>query len=638
MEREQLTRLLKVRLTNEEAELLKEVSPQMEVRRFLQLGLMAVESGDDKQGLARLRIILNALQLSPYTTLQHHTDAHRSASITATFRSCFFSQAWLFKLYHLLEQRGLIGEAERIMGREAADRFLQLGERGPNNRSFLFGLGHAYAALSFPESPDSITWKDYATAVFNDWVESGDCYEPGYVAHNIAFVIELGEVLGKVQQLRSPQCKQIFERYLAHISPSGLAIAPGDGDDQSSYVKAMEIIYRLTGDTAFHWGVTMAQAAGQYGGYRDSREARVIDPECVLPTTTIPANGVTRIQYLFSGKAHVPDRILLNPSRQLGKPYMGMMINDRYETLHHISEDNRGEIYHYEVDRTFGSGSSGVNVRDSGVFIELEFEYGQSINELFKYISTIKELISFMTYRRNVGFDKIEILLEPANDHIAPAIASVHIYNEEEPTDKHSFNCLSFTDIGEQIIPLIQLLHREDTGSPTYMLGFIPKNDRSHNIFTNTMVREVCSALECELGIRKELWPVEENVLKQLEKSVKNVVKEHRASNTMLPEKTYDLIFSSISRWSLTASDKILRLYDEYKDILFFRGCYLNEDKIASFVKYRNSITHGHYRVLSMEIAETTERLAMVVYCSIMDRLGISKDRIRELIRYKICS
>ncbi|MFQ9074377.1 MAG: hypothetical protein ACLR5J_01725 [Lachnospiraceae bacterium] len=29
---------------------------------------------------------------------------------------------------------------------------------------------------------------------------------------------------------------------------------------------------------------------------------------------------------------------------------MAMVINDRYDTLHHESEDNRGDIYHYEAD------------------------------------------------------------------------------------------------------------------------------------------------------------------------------------------------------------------------------------------------------------------------------------------------
>ena len=58
----------------------------------------------------------------------------------------------------------------------------------------------------------------------------------------------------------------------------------------------------------------------------------------------------SKIQHMFPMTYKIPDRMLLAPSPKEGNPYAAFYINDTMETLHHASEDNRGELYHYEVD------------------------------------------------------------------------------------------------------------------------------------------------------------------------------------------------------------------------------------------------------------------------------------------------
>ena len=65
-------------------------------------------------------------------------------------------------------------------------------------------------------------------------------------------------------------------------------------------------------------------------------------------------------------------------------------------------------------------------------------------------------------------------------------------------------------------------------------------------------------------------------------------------------------------------------------------GISIREDEIKDFVKYRNDITHGNHRVLDKRIACTAHLLSGLVYCSLLDRIGISREKIRELCVHKL--
>lgn len=119
---------------------------------------------------------------------------------------------------------------------------------------------------------------------------------------------------------------------------------------------------------------------------------------------------------------------------------------------------------------------------------------------------------------------------------------------------------------------------------------------------------------------------------------VKSFVKDHRNGNEQLSEKTYSLIFSSIRNWEISASDRIWALYCQYRtemEILNQTNMPIGDNEISSFVKYRNSITHGSYRVLNQEIAATAYLLQGLVYCCLLTRIGVDRDKVTLLCRNK---
>lgn len=59
----------------------------------------------------------------------------------------------------------------------------------------------------------------------------------------------------------------------------------------------------------------------------------------------------------------------------------------------------------------------------------------------------------------------------------------------------------------------------------------------------------------------------------------------------------------------------------------------IDYDDINNFVKYRNSITHGRYKVLDEKIAFTAVILEGLVYCCILTRIGMEERQIISMIR-----
>lgn len=64
----------------------------------------------------------------------------------------------------------------------------------------------------------------------------------------------------------------------------------------------------------------------------------------------------------------------------------------------------------------------------------------------------------------------------------------------------------------------------------------------------------------------------------------------------------------------------------------------ITEESIRAFVKYRNDITHGRHRTLDIEVATTAFYLGGLVYCCILDRVGLDRAKIYDLCSLKILS
>lgn len=358
----------------EKQELVKEIFPNMEVRNFIrptQLEFSSDSEKDRQRAILRIRLITDAYFAGG--RIDKTYGFHKRASIKETFISCFFSQAFYFRALKAMKEAKAIDKETLAKAQTIADEVLlvpQYQERGPNNRPFHFALGNIYAAKIFPKAPKAKRWRNYANAVWSDWYDAGDTYEPGYVAHNIMQVIELGQQLDKTKELQGDKARQAFYRYRDQLSSSGLTFAPGDGSDQSDYVKGLIAAAEITKDETLFWAADLAFWAGDYsvrGGKRrdkQSAEDQELYNELFFNllnmglSLKMPDTSCS-IQKMFPTTYKVTDRILMTPSRKAGKPFVGYYLNDSGETTHHAHEDNRGEIYHYEVDSVMYLSRSG---------------------------------------------------------------------------------------------------------------------------------------------------------------------------------------------------------------------------------------------------------------------------------------
>ena len=60
-------------------------------------------------------------------------------------------------------------------------------------------------------------------------------------------------------------------------------------------------------------------------------------------------------------------------------------------------------------------------------------------------------------------------------------------------------------------------------------------------------------------------------------------------------------------------------------------GIQIDSTKVKEFVDYRNGITHNSSRPLNQSVTSTAFLLSGVVYCCVLERIGVSKTQIQKL-------
>lgn len=281
---------------------------------------------------------------------------------------------------------------------------------------------------------------------------------------------------------------------------------------------------------------------------------------------------------------------------------------------------------------------NGHSLTNSDVQLTLLFETPQPLFSLFDHYNRIKELMSFMAFRDNVGFDNVSLLGAIEGITVPIPIAKVYIQQEYPFTSKKFYNNINFQDLGDAIPELLNLFYDVEDKAPGYSLGFYPQNDDERTLMDNQKIRAICSALECEWVFASDEIPSPEvnELLQHLIESTRDTVKAFRKSNPGLSNDTYNLVFSSIGNWSSTLTEKICILYNLYENDLLKLNewdLYIHIDKalIGDLVKYRNHITHGRHRILDQRIAVTAHILSGLVYCCLLKRIGVSSEKITEL-------
>ena len=158
---------------------------------------------------------------------------------------------------------------------------------------------------------------------------------------------------------------------------------------------------------------------------------------------------------------------------------------------------------------------------------------------------------------------------------------------------------------------------------------------------TNDRIKSICSGLECELSFAKDIETENNPNLTELLTQTKSLIKSYRKDNPdAISDTTYSMIFSSLSHWSYSLAERIWSLYCEfYAEMCIlnrFHHLHIQKAHIQQFVKYRNDITHGNHRVLNHDVSKIAHTLSGLVYCSVLNRIGLDHDTICKLCEEKL--
>lgn len=301
------------------------------------------------------------------------------------------------------------------------------------------------------------------------------------------------------------------------------------------------------------------------------------------------------------------------------------------------NEKIKGEILIHSIISEGMSIEKGNSIAIEGTELEITFAEKKdvkSFSELFGYILT---MCQFLTFRKNIRFEKI--VLEKRSwqyPEINETIADCFVrYDDEQETEKRIMNCITFNDIGDGIDKLLNSIISNKPKKPQFNVGFIPENDKDVNFITSMKIREVCSALESEMELAK-ITVEQEKEFEILVEQLKNIVKAHQDGEKPLTDaKAYDYILGNLRHLKGALADRIEKCFLQHQQET---GEALNRKQIDAIVGYRNTITHGNYMQLNEELADVTFILMKLVYCCILERVGMNKNMIKHMMERHIIS
>ena len=287
----------------------------------------------------------------------------------------------------------------------------------------------------------------------------------------------------------------------------------------------------------------------------------------------------------------------------------------------------------------YSEGKSGISINNKDVTLEMRFEKQHTYNEFIKHYLRILDMLSFMTYRRNIGFDNIFLRNEKNNINVLLDYAEVRIHENEQRTQKHYFNNIPFEIISDNISQFLDILYNVKDNKPSYNFGFIPEKDKNVFLYSPIRIKEICSALECELSFLEDPNKLENKSLLELKNKIKEIIKDYKKENKEISDDTYQTIYGSMAYWTQPLSDRICTLYHKYQaEIINMlpNNSLISDNDIKAFVKYRNDITHGRHRILTQRLAETAYILCGVIYCSFLSRIGVENETILDLCKNRM--
>ena len=329
-----------------------------------------------------------------------------------------------------------------------------------------------------------------------------------------------------------------------------------------------------------------------------------------------------------------PDRLDFSFSR--------LQATIKSDTKSFVIETSSGESIgvSIESDISMGYEHNGKLLRNTEVTLTLKFTTPQNLRAIFKHYNTIKKILSFLCFRKNVGFESVQ-LLNPSEDHDGAllSVGNVYINDSKNYAVKDWATNICIRDLGCSFPELIKLFYDDSDNPKTPILGFLPTSESDSLLITAAKVKEICSSLEVEFEHAKDIAVPENRQIDEIKKLAGDAVKEYRKNNPGLSDKTYNMVFSTIRNWSLALHDKIVALSERYKEELELineTSTVIDDDNIGAMVKYRNNATHSNTIELTPQIIDTAYYMQALVYFCILDRIGVPRDKIKELCNHRL--
>lgn len=276
-----------------------------------------------------------------------------------------------------------------------------------------------------------------------------------------------------------------------------------------------------------------------------------------------------------------------------------------------------------------------IEVTDAA--LELILEQPRELTEFSDVYGCLLRLCQFMTFRKNVGFDRIVLGRERKEfSGYYEELAECFVRHDwEKMTEKKIFSCITFQALADSLPPLLTSIAENQPKKPWFNIGFIPEHDRDVYFITDVKIREVCSALESEMELSK-VKVTRDAEFEKLIKEMKQLVKVHRDGEHPLKDANdYQFIFGTLDHMRGALADKIELCFQKYQPLM---GEWISRKHIDELVSYRNTITHGSHMQLDGQLAETTFILMKLVYCSVLKRVGMTDESVRDLMQKKVVS
>lgn len=288
---------------------------------------------------------------------------------------------------------------------------------------------------------------------------------------------------------------------------------------------------------------------------------------------------------------------------------------------------------------SFNEGQDGKTIQNSGATLTLTFDQEEPLSEIFTHYDTIKRILSFLTYRKHIGFNSVSILRKVDEYDFPVESGKVYLSDENSVELKDYQRNISIEDLGDAFPALVSMFYDAGSDSKAPIISFLPENEKDVFYMTGDKLKAICSSLENELEYVDDIQEEENSHIEELKGLVKDYIKTYKKEHQDFPEGAYSLINNSIANWSLSLRERVCALCQKYVieiSALNQTDEIIDDEAIKEFVKYRNSITHGNAKPMTMRVAETAFVLSGVVYCCVLNRIGVDKEKIIELAKHKL--